>query len=792
MTPASGDDVTVMGGEARSPTPGSLFAGRYLVEKRIGEGGMGSVHAVLDRELGERVALKVLTTEGTLRPETVERFRREVRVARKITHRNAARTFDIGEHAGLHFLTMELVEGESLAALLGRGPLAPERVIEIGRQICDGLGAVHEAGIVHRDLKPANVLLEAGGRVVLTDFGVARSTIEDDGVTREGVLLVGTPRYMAPEQVAGEPLTPRTDLYALGLLLYEAATGRLPFAAKDAIGTAMARLHELPESPLRHVDLPPPLTAAIMACLERDPARRPASAAALRAMLGGEPEASTGTGEGSDPMLAASSAPSGTDSSGSHRFASLDVGEQCLAVLPLRYRGPADDAYLAEALTEQLIDLLSMTRGLRVPAAGATEPFADRRDPRAVREALGVDAVVDGTMQKGGSQLRVAIRLVDAHTGYQTWSERFDGELEDVFQLQDRIATKVAETLRLQLESTRFRFTGPPEAMELYMRARVRMRNYHLGGTEPDGAPALLRRCLDQAPDFAPALAAYAMVCARMWFFYGQRDGEHEWAAECERSVARALEVGPGLPDTHLAAARMYWQLGRFRESARALQQALDLAPTHAAAHGYLGVLQCEAGRSKEGFEHIELALELEPTDVSPLLTAVHHMALHGDHERLEASIRRVWDTMPDARFPIKVMRLRIALWHRDPVEIRRWRDALSHVDKPFRPFVEVVASHVLGEATADEVQASLDANAPPTASLRYRALVEQVQVEGLLARGELEPALEGLERLAAGVLVDVDWLEHCPLMEPLRADPRMFKVRAKVRERAQAIWTIR
>lgn len=791
MAVATSDEVTQGGVGGRALTPGSVFAGRYLIEGTIGEGGMGSVHAAVDQKLGERVALKVLSAVGSLRADALERFRREVRVAHQVTHRNVARTFDIGEHEGLHFLTMELVEGESLAERLRvQGRLRIDRVIEIGRQICAGLAAVHEAGLVHRDLKPANVLLESGGRVVLTDFGIARSTAEDDAITLNREMLIGTPRYMAPEQVSGEPLTARSDLYTLGLVLYEMATGRLPFGADTAIATAVARLQQSPEPPQRHVELPPSLVTTIMACLERDVARRPGSASAVMAMLG-EPGAADDAATDETLVASGSTVRDVVAPSGGTRFASVHVGDHCLAVLPLRYRGPSDDAYLAEALTEQLIDLLSMTRGLRVPAAGATEPFVDRRDPRAVREALGVDSVVDGTMQKGGSHLRVAIRLLDARTGYQSWSERFDGELEDVFQLQDRIATRVAETLRLRLESSRFEYSASQEVMELYMRARVSMRSFRLGAHEPEGAPALLERCLALAPDFPPALAAYAVVCSRMWFFYGEKDGAHEWAALCRQAVARALEIAPGFPDAHLAAARMHWQEGEFRRAAQALQKTLALAPTHAAAHGYLGILQCEAGRVKEGLQHIDLAVELQPNQLWPLLTAARHVGMRGDTARFDAILQRVWEQAPDSRVAIKFFRLRFALWSRDRNEIRRARDALAQVDKPFRPFPEVVASYVLCEASWDDVQASLAANAPPTASPRYRAMLEQGLVEGLLVRDELEPALEILERLAEEVLVDADWLEHCSLMEAIAEDPRMIKIRTTVRERAQAIWMI-
>ncbi|MCX4246742.1 serine/threonine-protein kinase [Paraliomyxa miuraensis] len=780
------DDATLMAGEPRLLAPGSVFADRYVVEGPLGEGGMGSVHAVVDRELGERVALKVLGEGIQGRPEALERFRREVRVARRVTHRNAARTFDIGEYAGLRFLTMELVEGESLAQRLRRERrLDPSDVVEIGRQVCDGLGAVHEVGIVHRDLKPANVLLERTGRVVLTDFGIARPEADDDRVTQESSQMVGTPHYMAPEQVAGEPLTSRTDIYSLGLLLYEMATGRLPFMRGTTIATAVARLHDPPEPPQQHVSLPEPLVAAIMACLRREPAQRPADAAAVRAMLEAAPAESRTSGGSTDPDPKATDVTLLGASSSASCFCPVDVGEKGLAVLPLRHRGPADDAYVAEAITEQLIDLLSMTRGLRVPAAGATEPFAERRDPRAVREALGVDVVVDGTVQRSGSRLRVAIRLLDAQTGYQTWTDRFEGELRDVFELQDRIATKVAEALRLRVESSHLEVSVPPEALELYMRARAMMREHQLGG--PEGAPALLARCLELAPKLPPALASYAIVCSRMWFFFG----EDPWAARCEDAVARALVYGPHLPDTHLAAARMHGQRGEFAEAARALQQTLELAPTHAAAHAYLGVLQCEAGRSSEGLRHIELARDLAPSDRMPLIAAIRHLKLHGQDERADALIEQLMAEDPDAQTTLQIFHLRFAVWMRDLESIRRWRAAASPQARTILRFLVEVGGFVLGDLDEPGMMARFDEFAVPNTSRRYRALLEQMLVEGLLATGRVEPAVPVLERLADEVLVDVDWLEYCPLLHPLRDEPWMAPVRSKVRARARAIWAL-
>lgn len=770
---------------------GAVFANRYVIERALGEGGMGSVYAVLDRELDERVALKVLMKALEAADDRLERFRREVRVARRVTHRNAARIFDIGEHAGLYYLTMELIEGEDLETRLEReGPLPMDALAEIACQICDGLGGVHEAGVVHRDLKPGNVMLATDGRVMLTDFGVARSTLSDDRLTLEPGMIVGTPHYMSPEQVSGGAISPRTDIYALGLLLYEMATGTLPFLRDTPVATAVARLHERPEPLHAHAKLPQLLVSAIMSCLRRDPEQRPADAATVREWLEGlrptqaRPGKTDTTGAGARTVTEQLSPISST-------FAGLDPGGMGLAVLPFHYRGPADDAHLSEVLTEQLIDLLSMTRGLRVPAFGATAAFTEHRDPRTVGRQLGVDAIVDGTLHRSGSRIRVVLRLLDSDTGYQTWSERLDGELEDVFDIQDHIATKVAETLRLQLESSRYGHTGSPEAMALYMRARSMGRRYRYGGRGPDGAAALLQRCLELAPDFGPALALYGKVCARMWFLFGDRDGGDTWQGRGQDAIDRALRIAPGLPDTHLAVARMASQRADFARAARALQHVLELAPTHAEAHSFLGTLQCEAGRPEEGLRRIDLAVELDPSQMWPLVTTARHHALRGDRERMEELARRIWDEDVDSRYPLVALQVRLAIWQGDLLELRRMTELLTAWDRPVRPMAETVARYVLGERNEEQLRRGLAQSLPPHASPRYRALLEQMVVEGLLARGATEQALAMLGPLAESSLVDVDWLERCPLMQPLRDESRMVDIRGRVRDRAMAIWEV-
>jgi hypothetical protein len=274
--PAGDDDTLIDEPAARASLPliGEVIAGRYQVGRALGAGGMGRVHEAVDRELGERVAIKVL--RAGLSDEALGRFRREVKLTRRIQHRNVARMFDIGEHGAARFLTMELVDGGSLATLIG-APVAWPRLQALAVQLCAGLAAAHAAGVVHRDLKPDNVLLD-GDRVVITDFGIARSG-DEVGVTQVGA-LIGTPRYMAPEQLAGEPVDHRADIFALGAILFELATGQRPWSGDSAIAIAVAQVTQ-PRRPLVAPGLPAQAARIIEGCLALAPDLRPASAAAV-------------------------------------------------------------------------------------------------------------------------------------------------------------------------------------------------------------------------------------------------------------------------------------------------------------------------------------------------------------------------------------------------------------------------------------------------------------------------------------------------------------------------------
>jgi serine/threonine protein kinase/tetratricopeptide (TPR) repeat protein len=844
MAPNEGDDLTLA--VRTGISVGELFAGRYEIEQLLGRGGMGSVYRVRDREVAEVVALKLLDANAAT-PEAIERFRREVRLARRVTHRNAARTYDLGEHHSWRFLTMEYVEGESLRSFINRNRPSSARSLAFALQMAEGLAAAHEAGVIHRDLKPANVLLERGGRVVITDFGIARALQGSDATLQTGGLL-GTPAYMAPEQISGDRIEAPADLYALGLILYEMLTGRLPFTGGSPMAVALARLHQPLPDFASDPDIPAPLVPLLERVLARDVAARFQSASEMAAELLAVAASIGADLSGPDGTLGVLTSPSATHSansvvatrprtSSSSSSSSPSLGTptpstsmtstpspsagRALAVLPFRFRGPESDSYVAETLSDELIDVLSTMRGLRVSGSGATARFADAgdRDPRTIGAQLGVDVIVDGTVQMSDKRVRISARLLDVESGFQLWNERYDGALEDVFELQDKMGRRIAEALRLKLEDIAHRGEAPAEVIEAYLRARQLARTWEWIG--PQGALAHYERCLALAPGFKPALAGYAIACIRAWFRPAFDPDEPDWEALSAAAVAAAIAGASELAETQLAAAIHAVQYGRYGEAVDALRQALRIAPTYAAAHDYLGRLQVEAGRPEQGIAHLELALELDPELNFALGDICRHRALRGDLDSLdELMARYVERGGRPSDVAVASVRMRVAAWYRDtdrlaamyahlPVQMTATQGLSNSTglssgssanptvtpnrgDAPNRN----IAGHALavfGESiftnNFDGLRDRFDLVFAAAKNPRFAALAYQLAAEAAMYNGRDDIAMEYIQSAARGVLVDLEWLEYCPLFAPLRTRPEYEVARSLVRARAEGVW---
>jgi serine/threonine-protein kinase len=798
---------------------GDRFAERYRIESVLGRGGMGTVYRALDDALGETVALKTLDHYTSADVAQVERFKREVRLARRVTHQNVARTYDLGAHAGRHFLTMEYIEGRSLRGWITEG-LSVAAALDVAIQTAAGLSAAHQAGIIHRDLKPGNVMIDGHGRAVITDFGIARMAHEQTAAQTGG--LLGTPAYMAPEQVEGRPADARTDLYALGLILIEMLSGERPFSGDNPFSLAMARLRVdlpdlggLPEIPdilhdaieravQREVDKRFTSVAEFAAALTRarlelgeitavwafgsdndegavtlDPLRTHTSVNALPTA-----SAATGFGTGVGAGTATRTGPSTGPSTGSGTTGNK---LRALAILPFRYHGPSDSEYVAEALLDELTDLLAMTRGLRVSGTGVTSRYTSvgNRDPRAIGQELGVEVVVDGTVQLAGSRLRVAARLFDVSGGFQLWNERFDGTLADVFELQDKLAKRIAEALRVKLEVLDYAALTDAEAVENYMRARRAQAKWRLRGS--DGAIEHFRKVLERVPSFRPAIAGMAVACMRAWFVPVNGD-PIDRAAEAEAAVERALAEAPEFPETHTAAATRAMHVGDYQSAIEHLRTALQIAPTCALAHEYLGRLQMEIGAVERATSHLEIAAELDPAFRWSLLEIARSRAMHGDLDGYRTMMAPLL-LDNDHRSTTFLVELRVGAWLRDRTMIKAALDRVaSALDiEGVRP-IYIFGERLLQPYEPARLAADLEQALALTEHRRTRTLLHQLAAEQAAFHDDLEGALALLRKASDIVLVDVDWLDHCPLFEQLRSDPRFVVLRAEVKRRGEPI----
>jgi len=745
MSGVQGDDPTVAApsGPELEGAPGEAVGGRigdrWDILALIGTGGMGNVYRAHDRVLGEDVALKVLRRGAA----ALDGFRHEVRLARRVTHVNVARTHDIGHHGDTVFLTMELVDGESLTARVARGPMPWRDAVAIARAICAGVGAAHAAGVVHRDLKPDNVMLALDGRVVVTDFGIARAA----AVARGGGPgeVTGTPAWMAPEQLAGTG-DARADVYAIGEMLWAMLIGGHPWLVDGRIQVAARTSEPAPRLPRGTV--PEAIAAVVDRCLATSPTGRFDDAGTLAEALA-EAERASETGPGA--VRPAAAAP---------RAAEVRVG-----IDPIRNLGDPSDDFVAAGLVEDLIDMLGRVRGLRVRAL---EVGGGRDD---------LDVVVGGSLRRAGDQIRIAIRAAGARDGFQIWSQRFDRRLDEILKLTDEVARDVATAL----SATAARGTVGRDAatdqfvVEQYLRAR------HLLETNWIGDPRPLQLCqaaLERDPDSPIVLSTYAALLARR---LDAGDGRDAAVAEAERAARRAIERGGDLPDPWVALAVVFNQSHRGVGAIRAIRHALDRGPGDAEAADEAGRLLCELEPAlDEASILLERAHWTNPRLPFVMVDLVRAHALRGDWRRVDQLLA---DRDAADAPPMRVARARMALWRGEPLPAATstvptlgrfaWAaDALTEAVQHGRMPAEAAAAWLAGLA------------ALPDGS-RLRRLFAQLGVEAALRAGAVEAAWPFLDEAVAQGLVDTAWLGRLPLLAPLRADPRFAAVRATVGARA-------
>ena len=601
-------------------TSGTML-GPYEIQSPLGAGGMGEVYRATDTKLGRNVALKVLPAEMAHDPERLGRFRREAKSLAQLDHPNIVTIYSVEECDGIHFLTMQLVEGLPLDRLIPQGGLPVEQIIEIAGALGDALAAAHEKGIVHRDLKPANVMVSKEGRVKVLDFGLAKdirtanlgdATMSSPSRTEVGVVM-GTPAYMSPEQTSGRPLDHRTDIFSLGVVLHEMATGQRPFDGSSSAEVISAILRDTPP-PVTDVrpDLPSDLARVIRRCLDKDPRHRVQTARDV------SNEFRDLSRQASRKVVPSKTAPARTvavaDSAGTRAQEGFWV-----AVLPFKYGGGnADLTALIEGLTEEIVTGLSRFSYLRVIALGSTAKYSSESgDIRAIGKELGARYVMEGSLRQAGTKLRLAVRLVDAVAGAHLWAENYERNFssETIFELQDELVPRIVSTVadmygvlpRSMSEALRGKADEELSPHEAVLRAFGYMER-----VTPE-EHARVRRILERVVSIAPNQSdAWAMLANLYWEEHAH--GLNPQPDPLGRALAaarRAVEAAPSNNLAHYALACTLFFQKDFLAFRSAAERAIELNRMDASVAALIGNLIAYAGDWERGRAMVESAMQL-------------------------------------------------------------------------------------------------------------------------------------------------------------------------------------
>ncbi len=716
-------------------SPGARI-GTYQITGPLGAGGMGEVYRARDSRLGREVAIKVLPQAVASSPDRLARFEREARTVAGLNHPNIVTLYSVEDEDGIRFLTMELVEGQTLDRFVVQGGLPLARVLELSIPLAHALVAAHERGVVHRDLKPNNVMVTHGGWVKVLDFGLAKiaEAAERDpaatiGATAGGPLsgvgqVLGTVPYMAPEQIRSGIVDARSDLFALGIILYELTTGQRPFSGETPADVSSAILRDVPPPVLSlRADLPRDLNRIVERCLEKDPrdrfqtardvmnelryiqreaglAARPGAAPMTPPAVTTPPKHATPAPQSPLPQspvphspVPLSPVPQSSRSGMALHYAPLSPAPRdmpSIAVLPFvnRSRGEEDE-YFSDGLADELLNVLTKIRGLRVAARASSFNFKGKNEDLAtIGEKLNVATLLDGSVRKAGNRVRISVQLVKAADRVQLWSETYDRSLDDIFAVQDDIAQSVVKELRATLlgeapgsDASRKAEADVavaakghgtnPEAHRLYLQGKYLIERV----TQEDTAQGL--RYLNEALALDPTHALAWTEVARAHSISGgygwettlegyrkareaamraiqlapdlaeghlrlsgvQRLHDWDWKA-AEASTRRALELAPGSPEVMRSTAELLHLLGRYDEAERLFRSALEQDPLSSAGYRAFARVYRSMDRLKEAEQAIRKGIELSPLHVGARLMLAIVLSEQGRNEEALAEAK--------------------------------------------------------------------------------------------------------------------------------------------------------
>ncbi|UCG53271.1 MAG: protein kinase [Candidatus Latescibacterota bacterium] len=701
----------------------------YRILETLGEGGMGVVYKAEDTKLKRTVALKFLRAQDFGSAEHRDRFIREAQTAAALDHPNICTIYEIDEADSEIFISMAFVDGVNLKNIIRSGPLDIEEALSIAIQVARGLESAHERGVIHRDIKSSNVMVTKERCVKITDFGLAR--IAGGEQISKTTTDVGTASYMSPEQGRGEVVDHRTDIWSLGVVMYEMLTGELPFKGEYDPAVVYSLLNDEPAPVTRlRPDVPVELEAIIKRAMEKDPQNRYQNAS---------------------EMIAALKKPRDVIKSPKQIAEALTTAPQrSIAVLPFVDLSPKQDhEYFCDGVAEEIINALTRVNGLRVVSRTSAFSFKGKNsDIRDIGRTLNVETVLEGSVRTSGNQLRITGQLVSVSDGYHLWSEQYDRELEDVFAIQEEIAESIVQALEVRLNEKGKRVIekAPPrnvQAYDFYLRGRQYF--YQSKKTSMNYACEMFSKAIKRDPEYALAYAGLADCCSYQCLYFGGSEAVMKKALEAS---AKALELDGGLAEAHAAKGLALSVAKKYKEAEEEFERAVRLDPKLFEAYYFYARMCYAQGKMKEAIEMYHRAGEANPDDYqAPSLEAFTYRTMNRMDEAKEAyrrsleNIERHVELNPDdSRAIFLGATALVDLGERD--EALRWVKRAQAID-PDDPY------------------------------LLYGVACFYSRID------EVEKAFSYLEQAFKAGFAYKEWIEHDIDLDPIRDDARFAKLMA-------------
>ncbi len=677
----SGSTETVQFTDTTALSAGADFGTRYRIVSLLGQGAMGRVYKAFDKDLERAVAIKVVRPGMMAESDALKRFKQELLLASKVSHKNILRIHDLGEVGDTKFISMAYVEGSDLNKVIRESPkMAFDRILSFSEQLADALAAAHAEGVIHRDLKPQNILVATDDHLYVSDFGLAKSFEKDAvGMTRTGVFL-GTPLYMSPEQVEGKQADQRSDLYSYGLILYEMATGAVPFTGDSTFKVMYDRLKTKPKSPrLQNPEIPAWFDRIVMRCLEKDPNDRYQTAAEIFTDLRGSRATASASRSiqitlpqfterswmwwaGGGVLLVVALAfgippvrhlilpHSGGGTTGSQvaGVPALSAGK-FVAILPFKVLGDEQSlGYVAEGLNEALSTKLFQLRDLHMASDTSLATISDKDPLEKTARRLGVNLIIDGLIQGDADKMSIIVTLHDVADGKKLWTQQFSGVPKDILSIEDQISTQLVSALQIKATDEEMaraaeRPTENIEAYDLYLRGREALK-----GPDREKAPKAALDYFQQAIQKDPGFAlAYTGIADASLATY-QNNKDSFWAQKAIDAAQRAEQLKEDLPEVHFALGSVYQQTGKTSEAIAELNRGLKLAPNSDAGYMRLGQAYEQAGQEDQAIATFKKGI-----DVNPYYWGLHNELGHtyfsiGENDKALEEFKRVTELEPD------------------------------------------------------------------------------------------------------------------------------------------------